>query len=132
MQKESRWGRRERENNSAGGIAFTVPPGNSAEQLQSLILPFLNLQWSGCFCLITGRALCKRWQGTHLQTSLHAGENSHLLGEGGKPRQSSTMDRYWQGSNGIQEHQASWANSGPTAHDFPVKQTDGWMHGWCV
>lgn len=47
-------------------------------------LPFLNLQWSGCLRLITGRALCKRKQGTHLHTPLHAGENSHILGERGR------------------------------------------------
>lgn len=37
------------------------------------------------------------------------------------------MDRYWQGSEGIQEHQASWANSSPRAHSFPAKQINGWM-----
>ena len=38
-------------------------------------LPFLNLQWSGCLCRITGRAHCKpaRHTPTHAYTRLHTG-----------------------------------------------------------
>lgn len=67
-------------------------------------LSFLNLQWSGRLCLITGRALCICWRGTHLHTSLHAGEKTHSWaggGGGGRPRKGAAMDRYWQGSEVI-------------------------------
>lgn len=131
--KKSGWKIRERKNISGGSAVFFISLWNSAEQLQS---HYHSLTFSGvgCLCLITRRALCKRRRDTHLHTSLQAGENSHTLGAGGgRPSKGEAMDIYGRAARACgQEHQASWANSSQRAHNFPVKQTDGWVYAWMV
>lgn len=84
-----------------GTQSFSISPGR-LRGATTEPSPCRDLPWSGCRCLIAGRALGKCRRRTYLHTRLPAGGKSLILGEEGgrEAEEGEAAESSWRGREG--------------------------------